>query len=123
MRRAAALMAAVGALGVLLAAVLGPRVVPAVLGSDYTVASASAGVFVAAGVVQSLAYLVVYERLAAEDRAAAVLVWSAVALLLVLAATVGRSSPLALVWCVVGASAALAVVGTGLRRTRGRVAL
>jgi O-antigen/teichoic acid export membrane protein len=122
LRRAAALMAAVGALGVVLAAALGPVVVPAVLGADYTVASASAGVFVAAGVVQSLAYLVVYDRLAAEDRAAAVLVWGAVLLLLVLAATIGRSSALALAWCVVAASAVLVIAGALLRGSRGRVA-
>lgn len=122
LRRAAVLMAAVGAVGVALAALLGPVVVPAILGADYTVAAVSAGVFVAAGVVQSLAYLVVYDRLAAEDRGAAVLVWAAVLLLIVLAAVVGRSSALALAWCVVAASAALVVGGAVLRRSRGRLA-
>jgi O-antigen/teichoic acid export membrane protein len=121
LRRAAVLMAAVGAVGVALAALLGPVVVPAILGSDYTVAASSAGVFVAAGVVQSLAYLVVYDRLAAEDRGAAVLVWAAVLLLVVLAAVVGRSSALALAWCVVASSAALVVGGAVLRRSRGRL--
>lgn len=121
LRRATLLMVGVGATGVALASVLGPAVVPAVLGQEYTAASSSAGLFVAAGVVQSLAYLVVYDRLAAEDRGAALLVWGAVALLLLLAAAFGGSSAVALAWCVVGASAALVVAGAVLRRQRGRV--
>jgi O-antigen/teichoic acid export membrane protein len=118
LRRAAVLMAVVGAAGVLLAMWLGPAVVPAVLGDDYPVAASSAGVFVAAGVAQSLAYLMVFERLAAQDRAAAILVWGAVVLLLVLAATIGRSSPIGLAWSVVAASTALAAAGALLRRRK-----
>ncbi len=119
LRRAVVLMAVVGALGVALAAALGPVVVPAVLGHEYTTAASSAGVFVAAGVVQSVAYLMVYDRLAAEDRAAALVVWGAVLLLLVLAATVGRSSALALAWCVVAAAAALVAASAVLQARRG----
>ena len=118
LRRAVVLMAAVGALGVGLAALLGPVVVPAVLGHEYTTAAGYAGVFVAGGVVQSVAYLMVYDRLAAEDRAAALVVWGAVALLLVLAATVGRTSAVALAWCVVAAAGALVAASAVLQARR-----
>jgi len=64
---------------------------------------------------------VLYDRLAADDPRAALLVWGGVALLSVLVATVGRStgSPVVVSWCVVASAAALALAGGWLRsRTR-----
>jgi O-antigen/teichoic acid export membrane protein len=121
LRRASLLMALLGAVGVVLALLLGPFVVPPILGTEYVVAAGAAWLFVLAGVVQSLAYLVVYDRLAVQDRMTAVVVWSGVGILVVLAATVARS-PESLAWCVVASSGAIALAGLLRRRGRARVA-
>lgn len=118
LRRAVMLLVALGAAGVAGAVLLGPSVVPVVLGDDYPVVATSAGVFVLAGVLQSLAYLVVYDRLATDDRRTAALVWGSVAVLVLLAATVGRSSPVSLAWCVAASATLLTLAGASVRRTR-----
>jgi O-antigen/teichoic acid export membrane protein len=120
LRRATLLLAALGLIEVVGAVLLGPRLVPLVLGSDYDIAAASAGVFVLAGVALSMASLVLYDRLADDDPRAAVLVWAAVALLVVLVTTVGHASPVAVAWCVVVAATSLALTGWGVRALRDR---
>lgn len=116
--RAALLLGVLGAVEVLGAVLLGPRLVPLVLGPEYDVAAASAGVFVLAGVALSAASLVLYDRLAADDPAAAGLVWGSVVVLVVLVLTVGHGSPVAVAWCVVAAAALLTVSGAVLHSRR-----
>lgn len=118
--RASIVLALLGALEIAGAILLGPILVPRVLGAEYDVAAASAGVFVLAGVALSAASLILYDRLAADDPAAAVLVWAAVGVLVLLVLTVGRGSPVAIAWCVVGAAAALAAAGAVLHVRRRR---
>jgi len=111
--------------GVVGAVLLGPVVVPAVLGSSYAVVASSAGVFVLSGVLQSLAYLVVYDRLATDDRRTAVLVWGAVAVLAVLATlttAAGGGSPVSLAWCVAASATLLTLAGAAVRRAGARSA-
>jgi len=121
LRAALALVAGLGGVVVVGAWVAGGWAVPLLLGGSYDVVAQSAAVFALAGTMQSIAYLVLYDRLAADDPRAALLVWGGVALLGVLVATVGRSAgtPVAVSWCVVVSAAALAVAGGWLRsRTR-----
>jgi hypothetical protein len=73
---------------------------------------------VLAGVLQSIAYLVVYDRLATDDRRTAALVWGSVAVLVLLAVTVGRTSPVSLAWCVAASATLLTLAGSTVRRTR-----
>ncbi len=118
LRRATLLLASLGLIEVVGAVLLGPRLVPLVLGSDYDVAAASAGVFVLAGVALSMASLILYDRLADDDPRAALLVWAAVALLVGLVTTVGGSTPVAIAWSVVVAASGLAAAGAVLRSRR-----
>lgn len=118
LRRALLLLVGLGALEVAAAAVAGAWAVPLLLGDGYAVVAASAAVFVLAGAVLSVAYLVLYDRLAADDPRAAVLVWGAVAVLVVLVVTVGRTSPVSVAWCVVASGTLLTLAGTALRSRR-----
>lgn len=118
--RASVVLALLGTIEILGAVLLGPVLVPRVLGADYVVAATSAGVFVLAGVALSAASLVLYDRLAADDPAAAGLVWAAVGGLVVLVLTVGRASPVGIAWCVVTAALGLAAVGAVLHIRRHR---
>ena len=118
LRRAALLVAALGATLVLGAAVLGPSVVPPVLGPGYDVAASHAWLFVLVGVLESLAYLVVFDRLASRDRNAVWTVWAAVLLVAVLATSVGRS-PVALAWVLASVSLVLCVAGLLVPRREG----
>jgi len=113
--RAARLVASLGVLMVLGAVLLGPAVVPPVLGEGYDVAANHAWLFVLVGVLESLAYLVVFDRLASRDRNAVWLVWGAVALVAVLAAGIGRG-PVALAWVLVLASVLLCAAGVVVPR-------
>jgi O-antigen/teichoic acid export membrane protein len=110
LRRSAVIVAALGAAMVAGALVLGPRVVPWVLGTGYVTAAERSWLFVLVGVVESIAYLVVFDRLASRDRNAVVIVWAAVGVMVVLALTVGRS-PVALAWSVAICGALLCVAG------------
>jgi O-antigen/teichoic acid export membrane protein len=118
LRRALLLLVGLGALEVAAAAVAGTWAVPLLLGDGYAVVAASAAVFVLAGAVLSVAYLVLYDRLAEDDPRAAVLVWGAVAVLVVLVVTVGRTSPVSVAWCVVASGTLLTLAGTALRSRR-----
>ncbi len=109
LRRAALLVGGLGAAATLGAAVVGPPVVRAVLGPAYVVAAASPGLFVLAGSLQALAYLLVMGRLAQQDHSAVWVVWAGTAVLVLLARFVA-TSPAALAWCV-AASAALVCLG------------
>lgn len=115
LRAALGLVAGLGGLVVVGAWALGGWAVPLVIGAQYDVVAHSAAVFALAGTMQSVAYLVLYDRLAADDPRAALLVWGGVALLAVLVATVGRASPVDVSWCVVAAASALAAAGMLLR--------
>ncbi len=120
LRRSALLVGALGAALVALAALLGPAVLPWVLGAGYPAAAQHAWVFVLVGVLESLAYLVVFDRLAGRDRNAVWVVWAAVALLVVLVRVVG-TAPLPLAWAV--AASATLLCGAGVlvpRRSEGR---
>jgi len=110
LRRSAVIVAGLGAAMVAGALVLGPRVVPWVLGTGYVTAAERSWLFVLVGVVESIAYLVVFDRLASRDRNAVVIVWAAVGVMVVLALTVGRS-PVALAWSVAICGALLCVAG------------
>jgi O-antigen/teichoic acid export membrane protein len=110
LRRSTVIVATLGALLVAAAVLLGPRVVPWVLGAGYVAAAENAWLFVLVGVVESIAYLVVFDRLASRDRVAVTIVWGAVALMLTLALTVGRS-PVSLAWSVALSGAVLCVAG------------
>jgi O-antigen/teichoic acid export membrane protein len=111
LRRSAVLVGGIGAALVLAAALLGPTVLPWVLGSGYPTAAQHAWVFVLVGVLESLAYLVVFDRLAGRDRNAVWVVWAGVALLVVLVRLVG-SEPLPLAWAV--AASATLLCGAGV---------
>lgn len=118
LRRALLLLCGLGALEVVVAVATGTWAVPLLLGEGYGVIAGSAGVFVLAGAVLSVAYLVLYDRLAADDPRAAVLVWAAVAVLVVLVATIGRTSPVSVAWCVVASGTLLSIAGAALRVRR-----
>jgi O-antigen/teichoic acid export membrane protein len=115
LRRSATLMAGLGVVVVTAAAVLGPRVMPVVLGSGYDIVASSPALFVLVGVIQSLAYLIVVDRLADRDRNAVWAVWGAVLLVIVLALTVGRT-PVTLAWSVAFAATMLCLAGLGVSR-------
>jgi O-antigen/teichoic acid export membrane protein len=110
LRRSALLVGGIGAALVAAAALLGPTVLPWVLGSGYPTAAQHAWVFVLVGVVESLAYLVVFDRLAGRDRNAVWVVWAAVVVLVVLVRVLG-TSPVPLAWSV--AAAATLLCGAG----------
>jgi O-antigen/teichoic acid export membrane protein len=118
LRTALALVAGLGGAVVVGAWALGSWAVPLLLGGSYDVVAHSAAVFALAGTMQSVAYLVLYDRLAADDPRAALLVWGGVALLAALVATVGKGSPVAVSWCVVVSAATLAAAGVVLRSRR-----
>lgn len=118
LRRALLLLSGLGAVEVLAALVAGSWAVPILLGPGYDVVAESAAVFVLAGAVLSVAYLVLYDRLAADDPRAAVLVWAAVGVLVALVATVGRGSPVSVAWCVVASATLLTLAGAVLRARR-----
>lgn len=117
LRAALALVGGLGLVVVLGAWVAGSWAVPLLLGPSYGVVADSAAVFALAGTLQSVAYLVLYDRLAADDPRAALLVWGGVALLAVLVATLGRGGPVPVAWCVAIASTVLALAGGALRRS------
>jgi O-antigen/teichoic acid export membrane protein len=112
LRRAAGLVAGLGACATVLAAVVGPPVVRAVLGRAYDVAAGAPAVFVLAGSLQALAYLLLMGRLARQDHSAVWAVWGGTATLVVIARLLA-TDPLSLAWCVVG-SAALVCLGGAL---------
>lgn len=108
--RAAALVGGVGVLATAGAYLLGPTVVPWVLGTDYTVAARSPAVFVLAGSLQALAYLVLMGRLARESHTAVWAVWGGVAVMAMLSWLLA-DTPLALAWCVVASAATVCLAG------------
>jgi len=110
LRRSAVIVAALGAVMVAGALVIGPRVVPWVLGAGYVDAAQRSWLFVLVGVIESIAYLVVFDRLASRDRNAVVIVWGAVVVMLCLALTVGRT-PVALAWSVAVSGVLLCAAG------------
>ncbi len=119
LRRSALLVAAIGAVLVAAAVLLGPTVVPLVLGSGYEVPADHAGLFVTVGCLESLAYLVVFDRLAGRDLNAVWIVWAATAVLALLAVSVGRA-PVPLAWAVAASATLLCVAGVLVPRRSDR---
>jgi O-antigen/teichoic acid export membrane protein len=109
--RSALLVGGIGAALVAAAALLGPTVLPWVLGASYPTAAQHAAVFVLVGVLESVAYLVVFDRLAGRDRNAVWVVWAAVVVLVVLVRVLG-TAPLPLAWAV--AVSATLLCGAGV---------
>ena len=110
LRRSASLVGGIGAVLVAAAVLLGSTVVPLVLGAGYDVPADHAGVFVTVGCLESLAYLVVFDRLAGRDLNAVWVVWAATAVLVVLAVSVG-TAPVPLAWAVALSATLLCVAG------------
>jgi O-antigen/teichoic acid export membrane protein len=92
-------------------AVTGPWLLPWLLGPAYASIAAQSWVFGLAGTAEAAAYLLLFSRLAARDRLAAVAVWGAVALLTVLVLTVAHGSPAQIAVAVAAVATALCGVG------------
>jgi O-antigen/teichoic acid export membrane protein len=97
-------------------AVLGPWLLPVLLGPAYAGLTADAALFALAGTAEAVAYLLLFSRLAAEDRWAAAAVWGAVVALAALVLTVAHTSPRSIVLAVLGVSVALCLVGAWAHR-------
>lgn len=97
-------------------AVLGPWLLPLLLGPAYAGLSDDAALFALAGTAESVVYLLLFSRLAAEDRWAAVAVWGAVVALAVTVVTVAHSTPRSIVLAVLGVSVVLCLVGAWAHR-------
>ena len=105
---------AVVALGLLVTigfAVTGPWLLPWLLGPAYSSIATQSWVFGLAGTAEAAAYLLLFSRLAARDRLAAVAVWGAVALLAVAVLTVAHGSPTQIAAAVALVAVALCGVG------------
>ena len=97
-------------------AVLGPWLLPIVLGPSYAGLSDDAALFALAGTAEAVVYLLLFSRIAAQDRWAAAAVWGAVVALTVVVVTVAHSSPRSIVLAVLGVSVALCLVGAWAHR-------
>ncbi len=105
---------AVVALGLLVTAgfaVTGPWLLPWLLGPAYSSIAAQSWVFGLAGTAEAAAYLLLFSRLAARDRLAAVAVWGAVLVLALLVLTVAHGSPVEIAAAVTGVAVVLCGVG------------
>jgi len=91
--------------------VLGPRLLPVLLGGGYDSVVGQAWLFALAGTAEAVAYLVLFSRLAAQDRLAAVEVWAGVAVLAVTVLTVAHGSPAQIAAAVLVVATALCLVG------------
>ncbi|MFN8170129.1 MAG: hypothetical protein U0S36_15295 [Candidatus Nanopelagicales bacterium] len=114
--------AVVAGLGLLVTAgvaVLGPWLLPTLLGPSYAGLSTDAPLFALAGTAEAVAYLLLFSRLAAQDRWAAVAVWGAVVALVVLVVTVAHASPRSIVLAVLGVSLVLCAAGAWAHRHDG----
>ncbi|WP_344687771.1 hypothetical protein [Blastococcus jejuensis] len=111
--RALAVVAAAGALLTLATAALGPHALPLVGGEAYGEALGSASwLFAALGTLLALAQLLLYSGIAAADRAAVLLVWTAAGAEVVVVGALAAAGHLAVLTpvLVAGALAALVVV-------------
>lgn len=97
-------------------ALLGPWLLPVLLGPSYAGLSDDAALFALAGTAEAVAYLLLFSRIAAQDRWAAAAVWGAVVALTVVVVTVAHSSPRSIVLAVLGVSVALCLVGAWAHR-------
>jgi O-antigen/teichoic acid export membrane protein len=98
--------------------VLGPRLLPTLLGGGYESVAGQAWLFALTGTAEAVAYLVLFSRLAAQDRLAAVAVWAAVVVLAVTVLTVAHGSPTQIAAAVLAVAAALGLVGLLARPQR-----
>jgi O-antigen/teichoic acid export membrane protein len=92
-------------------ALVGPSLLPWLLGPAYAAISAQSWLFGLAGTAQAAAYLLLFSRLAARDRLAAVAVWAGVAVLAGLVLTVAHGSPTQVAIAVTCVASALCLVG------------
>jgi O-antigen/teichoic acid export membrane protein len=97
-------------------ALLGPWLLPVLLGPAYAGLSDDAALFALAGTAEAVVYLLLFSRLAAEDRWAAVAVWGAVVALAVLVVTAPDPTPRSIVLTVLGVSVGLCLVGAWAHR-------
>lgn len=116
-------VAAVVALGLLVTlgfAAVGSWLLPALLGPAYSAIAGQSWVFGLAGTAEAAAYLLLFSRLAARDRLAAVAVWGAVLVLAAIVVAAARS-PIGVAWSVTVVATGLCVVGAwaNLRRPAG----
>jgi O-antigen/teichoic acid export membrane protein len=107
---------ALGLLVTTTVAVLGPWLLPVLLGPAYAGLTDDAALFALAGTAEAVAYLLLFSRLAAEDRWAAVAVWGAVVALAVVVVTMAHTSPRSIVLSVLGVSVVLCLVGAWAHR-------
>ncbi len=124
LRRAMVQLLAIGAVATAGAAVLGPTVIPLVLGHAYRELGHAAWGFAALGTLVALNQLLVAQRVARHDEPASLFVWGATALL-----TVGAVAWPDLTWtglvalaCAVNLALATALYARATLRERGRVA-
>lgn len=103
----AAKVLAIGATATALLAVVGPVVLPAVLGAAYQQAGRQAWVFAVLGTVMALNQLLVAQRVARNDEAAGLGVWFAVALLCLLVLGLPQPQVLTVVLAGVGVNVLL----------------
>jgi len=121
--RGAAVVLGLGLLVTLGAALLGPAILGLALGPEYAEVGRVGWVFGLAGTAEAVAYLLLFSRLAARDRRAALAVWIAVGTLALLVLFVSGGTPVSIAWTVTTVVSALCVVGFAEHRRDGRRSL
>jgi len=116
--RAMAVVAGIGAVATLAAALLARPLLGVVFGAQYASLAASLWWFALLGSLQAVAQLLISAGIAAGDRLTPIVVWLGVAIELALVATVGHHSLQGVVLSAT-ATALFINVGLGLRATRG----
>jgi O-antigen/teichoic acid export membrane protein len=115
--RGVVLVLGLGAVVTLGAALVGPWLLPVLIGPGYDSVVHQAWLFGLAGTAEALVYLLLFSRLAAEDRLAAVAVWGGVVLLAVLVLTVAHGSPAQIALAVLAVSTLLCLLGAWAQRS------
>jgi O-antigen/teichoic acid export membrane protein len=92
-------------------AIVGPSLLPKLMGAAYADVAAQSWIFGLAGTAEAAAYLLLFSRLAAQDRLAAIAVWAAVAVLSTLVLTEAQGSPTQIAVAVTCVATALCGVG------------
>jgi O-antigen/teichoic acid export membrane protein len=117
--RGVAVIVGLGLIVTLSVLVLGPQLLPVVLGAGYETVLRQAWLFALAGTAEAVAYLVLFSRLAAQDRLAAIEVWAAVGVLAVTVLTVAHGTPADIAMAVLAVATGLCLVGA-LAHRRGQ---
>ncbi len=111
MSRGAGVVVGLGLAVTAAVAFLGPWLLPFALGPGYAAITGEAWLFGLAGTAQAVVYLLLFGRLAAQDRLAAIAMWVAVLALGGIVVLSGASSPRDVVVAVLGVSLVLCVAG------------